>query len=908
MGKLTSLLKKKKTRGDDSTPGLQGNASSTMSGSSYEISVPLSLCIPSSDAIKVDVSTSLMDDIMGELAGTTPDTPQPSQTNSKPDFDDFGLAFELSRQLDLGESQNDSKVISSSGPAKVGRLEQNSAFKENTFLRSQQQQLRSGPSPTPTISAPYRQTSNIYGASTTNTSANATTKNASPYLKLSAKEAEEKAEVAAKLREASKKANNQLPSDDEGSETSDSDDSEDENEAERQQQLQQQQQQLQQHQQLQQEQDAGKTESLRRDDNMKKARPINPEDVINRMKDRHRAVIAGAAAAAREEYYEEYMDEYGHLQQLQPQGPLGYSMQYGIDPTAMYGIDDYRMQQQQLYHGQSVPPHMHHPTNAQYGHSPMNLLIPGYNYNTPGPVPNYIPTMQGPMYSTCGAFPNQLAGFRREQRPSISGSSDSSSHPLSHVESISLSRRGSRQYRSILSTRTSEDSWTDPSSVFGTSEQKTIPSDSGCSGTTEQGKNSIDEALEEEEEKEEEDTQSESDYGDGRDDVAKVIEVLAIAKANIEAKAEASLVVDKSHEDATEIDVEGQMFDEPESLKSSTLVDSISCLKDVATTVSSTPSARGGNDDDDGDSSDDDQPIILSRRGPFLPIKPTIPSGLEYHDESLIAPISSQMPYMQHASVYQPQAMPYIPQQHQYVPMGYQFPAPPNPPNMGHHHTYSLDRGTSVMMSGPHSTVPGAPGIGTSPLPHTARRGAAYPQVGPKDPRQNVMPPGTGPVQLQYPIPATTLLHPLPRRSQSVRVPTRNMGPSIPRSDSPSRQQQQQQQQQSTPQPQLSRPRGSVEYVRLPNGGYQSIGGPEYNGNNNNGPYICGYSESLSPPNQQQQHHQQMMSPPMAQALLEKQQQFQQGFYMAPTHVGYPMHHDLYTHHPHQQILQASRR
>ncbi|KAF9169382.1 hypothetical protein BGX21_005712 [Mortierella sp. AD011] len=831
MGKLTNLLKKKKSRSDISSSAQQENASSTMSSSSYEISTSLSLCIPPSNTIKVDVSTSLMDDIMGELSGTTPDTPQPSQTNSKPDVDDFGLAFELSRRLDLGTSQTDSKIISSNGTANVGRLEQSSASKDSAFLRSQQQP-RLDLTPTLTISKPYRQTSNIHGPSAANTSIN-TTKSPS-----------------SKLREASMRANNQLPSDDEGGDNSDSDDADDEGEDEKQQQFQQ-------------GQAAGKTESPRLDDDTKMACLASPEDVINRMKDRHRAVIAGAVAAARGERYEDYMDEYGHLQHVQPQGPLGYSAQYGMDSTTMYGIDDYRMQQQQqLYCGQGVPPQMHNPVNAQFGHPPVNPTMPEYNYSTLGSAPNFVPNMQGPMYATSGILPNQLAGFRREQRPSISGSSDCSSHP-----SITLSRRGSRQYKSILSTRTSEGSWTRPSSVCSFSERKSAPSDSGYSGTTERRKNSIDEALGEE-------TRSEYGDSDDKDDVAKAIEVLGAAKVNIKPKAETSFTVDKLHEDAAEIDDEDQMFGEPKSLKNSTLADSTSCFKDVV-----------ASDDDDSESSDDDLPIIHSRRGP---IKPTIPSRQEYHDESLIAPISSQIPYMQQrASMYQPQAMPYIPQQHQYIPMGYQFPAPPNPPNMGHHHTYSLDS-ASVMMSRPHSTVPSASRIGTGLVPHTTRRDAAYPQVypqaGPKGPRQNGMPVGAGPVQSQYPIPATTLLQQLPRRSQSARV---------------------QQQQQL---------RSSTEYARFPNGGYQSVGGPEYGGNINscNGPFIRGFSEPHSPQTQQQYQHQlQMMNPPMAQTLLEKQQQFkqfQQGFYMAPTHAGFPMHHDLYTHRTHQQILQAPRR
>ncbi|KAF9087017.1 hypothetical protein BGX23_008417, partial [Mortierella sp. AD031] len=92
MGKLSNLLKKKKSKGDD----LSGQGSgSTMTGSSmsYEtthtvapitalVVPPLSLSIPTTDSISSGQTPfSLMDDIMDELAGTTPDTPQPSKTN-----------------------------------------------------------------------------------------------------------------------------------------------------------------------------------------------------------------------------------------------------------------------------------------------------------------------------------------------------------------------------------------------------------------------------------------------------------------------------------------------------------------------------------------------------------------------------------------------------------------------------------------------------------------------------------------------------------------------------------------------------------------------------------------------------------------------------------------------------------
>jgi hypothetical protein len=99
MGKLTSLLKKKKSKGDDLSGQRTG---STMSGSSVSVETsgisapfvtsvpvvaPLSLSIPTTTEMITTTATelqspfSLMDDIMDELAGTTPDTPQPSKAN-----------------------------------------------------------------------------------------------------------------------------------------------------------------------------------------------------------------------------------------------------------------------------------------------------------------------------------------------------------------------------------------------------------------------------------------------------------------------------------------------------------------------------------------------------------------------------------------------------------------------------------------------------------------------------------------------------------------------------------------------------------------------------------------------------------------------------------------------------------
>ncbi|KAF9375626.1 hypothetical protein CPB97_011341, partial [Podila verticillata] len=345
MGKLTLLLKKKKTKGDESsTSDIQGTSSNI---SAIDLSTPLSLNIPSasltgsciSQEASPALSLSLMDDIMDQLSGTSPDTPQPM---AKSEFGDFSHVFELSRQLELGGANaNTSKP-------QVGKLGQSSAFKDNVFLRSQLQQK--GPTTTTSrhINNPINTSSGATGASDAKISVT------QAFLRSglqATKEAEER-EAAAKLREASKKANAQLPSDDEGSDASDSEDSDGDDDEEtkalkkHEKQLlflQQQQQLLHQQpsQQLPGGADSDRTESpvgkklrggiINNNAWPAKPEPINHEAVIDRMKDRHRAVLAGAAAAARDEYYEEYMDEFG-IQQQQPQpNQMTYSMPYG-DP------------------------------------------------------------------------------------------------------------------------------------------------------------------------------------------------------------------------------------------------------------------------------------------------------------------------------------------------------------------------------------------------------------------------------------------------------------------------------------------------------------------------------------------------------------------------------------------------
>ncbi|KAF8976437.1 hypothetical protein BGZ52_007935, partial [Haplosporangium bisporale] len=345
MGKLTLLLKKKKTKGEESSTSDIQETSSNISA--IDLSTPLSLNIPSasltSSCISQEappaLSLSLMDDIMDQLSSTSPDTPQPM---AKSEFGDFSHVFDLSRQPELGGANtNTSKP-------QVGKLGQSSAFKDNVFLRSQLQQKE----PITTTSRHINNHVNTSSGATGASDAKISITQAFLRSGLQAtKEAEER-EAAAKLREASKKANAQLPSDDEGSDASDSEDSDngDDEETkalkkhEKQLLFLQQQQQLLHQQPLQQlpgGADSDRTESpvgkkLRGGINNNdawpaKPEPINHEAVIDRMKDRHRAVLAGAAAAARDEYYEEYMDEFG-IQQQQPQpNQTAYNMPYG-DP------------------------------------------------------------------------------------------------------------------------------------------------------------------------------------------------------------------------------------------------------------------------------------------------------------------------------------------------------------------------------------------------------------------------------------------------------------------------------------------------------------------------------------------------------------------------------------------------
>ncbi|KAG0280016.1 hypothetical protein BGZ96_001714, partial [Linnemannia gamsii] len=189
-------------------------------------------------------------------------------------------------------------------------------------------------------------------------------------------------------------------------------------------------------------------------------------------------------------------------------------------------------------------------------------------------------------------------------------------------------------------------------------------------------------------------------------------------------------------------------------------------------------------------------------------------------------------------------------------------------------------------------------------------------------------------IQSQYPIPATTLLHPGPRRSQSARVRPQASSP-INSNNNPATVAAA-----SGAAGQAGRGRSSLDYVRIPSSGYQSlIGGPmgassDFNSSGNgSGTYVRGYGEPLSPP--QQPHQQQQPLPPhllqhhqQMQQQMEKQQLQQQGYFMGGggmngmggSQYGYMMQTgvgvgvgvggDSYSSHTHQQqqILQAGRR
>lgn len=925
--------------------------------------ISMSLSIPtvtdgSSTSSGLGTSVSLMEDIMDELAGGTgtPDTPHPSQAPSRSDLGDFGLAFELSRQLDRDAAQmergvgnvgnrngssNDGNHWKSAcghqnGTLKVGRLENNSAFKDNAFLRSQQghkQELRFGQSDAGgshritavSNSTPYRQAYSIGSA----------TPNDAPSIHsrgriLSAKEVEEKekaAEAAVRKREASKKANAQLPSDDEGSESSDSEGSDSglfgsglfkkQVQEQRQQPLQEQEQELQ-------EQNASKVGSPRRVSFSKKAKQPSHEAVIDRMRDRHRALLAEAAAAARDEYSDEQMDDYGYIQQVQPQG---YGTQYGMDPSMMYDMDGYIMQQrQQMYYGQGMPHYSGHPQT--------NTMVPGYPYIQHPHIPNYGPSFHGqvPVHNPGRTnAQSQPPGTPYEQGYSIPMESDSSANSKGNdvCEVPPLSRRGSRQQGVAMPARNAEDSWTEPCPPMpGVSAHRPVSSDSGYCGMSTRGRRSIDSPLEDIQESESGDEDVPANGHNkftSEGDLVKTIDSLAIAKGAVNAEVDTD-GTKSDWDNITGSRGEEDQVEGPASVKSSTMSASTNGRKEVAT--SSAASTRDGNDGD-SESSEDERPIIVNRRsssrGSFLPPKINVgvasTCDMDYEDVP-ISPTNTQMSYLAQVRNMTPihplqmptnSTQPHTPYPHhhqQYKPMNHHFPTAQNHTSMGHHHSYSVDRGTMAILAGHHSQLTpnsigssagGGNHVGGTAL-HLARRGGIHHLSGSKDPRQNGHSGGTNgtPSQSQYPIPATTLLNPLPRRSQSVRVRTQNLGPSI---DSPSRQQHPQQ----YPQP-PTRTRGSIEVVRLPNGGYQSIMGLD----------LSGKVYQPQEPQQRQQHHplqQHMAGSSVGHGIHEKPQQLHQGYYMGAgvgttTHVAYHPRRpsEPYVSHSHQQLIQTTRR
>ena len=433
------------------------------------------------------------------------------------------------------------------------------------------------------------------------------------------------------------------------------------------------------------------------------------------------------------------------------------------------------------------------------------------------------------------------------------------------------------------------------------------------------------------------------------DHVAKVIEVLSISQAAAAEKdSDGDDEDDQSSDDDKSEGSDSEQDEDPEALKGSAMIDSIrhshSGFKGGITTgSSSSPSAAAGNNgsnehenENDNDSSDDDdQPIILSRRnsarGLFLPASDAAASaGIKVSAEEAVmmsspqvmqqVPVptsNAQMQYMTAMNMYQqqPMHMSYMPPQQQqpqqsqpqqaYIPMGYQFPPRPMIPH--HQHSYSVDRAMpppSMVVQGPISRRVNSAGASKG---HTSTGSSC------------------SAIQSQYPIPVTTLLHPGPRRSQSVRVRPRATSP-INSNTNPAAAQ---------GNGQAGRGKSSFDFVRLPSNGYQSmiggpINGPDFTSSGNGtGPYIRGYTEPLSlPPLQPQQPQQQALPPHLQQQMRQQmeKQQLQQGYfmsgpmasqngYMLQTGVGVGVGMgigvggDPYMTHPHQQqILQAGRR
>ncbi|KAG0254223.1 hypothetical protein BG011_005888 [Mortierella polycephala] len=917
MEKLTSLLKKKRSKNDVLTPsGLQRKASSTMSGSSVE-TLPLSLSLPAAATnVSSDpqVSFSLMDDIMGELAGSTP---------KKTALNDVERAIELSRQLDLGQSvTTNSHTKSRSRSSNIPNInhlgKRHSPSKFTDPMSSQDDRNHnSGLGSKPITTAATSTKQHLRGG------------------RVQVKGAEEKAEAASRLGETSKRENAQLPSDDEGCDNSDSEGSDAELSSYKKRQLalrmqQQQQQQLpllqqqqqQQQQKPQQEQPSSSAISPSYDANSKK-NPLNPENVIDRMKDRHRAVIAGAAAAARDEYYEDYMGEHGMLQ------PVAFNMQYGMDSGMTYGADDYHLQQQQQYFGQGISTHLpHSQVNASYGHPPANTLALGHSHGIVAPVPSYNSGLQGMVKQSQDGYSGHITTLPQEQSYPTSTGTDASASKMNSGEPATSSHRGRiRQQSTASSVGSSEYSWSEPCPAHNTSSRKEIRRESGYGSTNDQGKRPS--------------TSGSLSASDGEktptklSDITKAVEGLSVVQANVDNNKDD----EEEEEDWTKSsnlfadDDEDEVHPQP-CKDSGVIQDSIHGLKNNGYIPFGGP--RGLDNGDDSD--DDERPIFknrtnnirneLLRRRVALNTPPLAEVSLESLEESMMHSMNGQISFIPNtANLHQPLSRPssmniqapFLPQlqqkhqqKNQHMSKGslsYQLPTSQPASQMGHQHSYSVDGIPVNMLAGA-----------------TARRVPVFPQSGYKDLRQSVISPSSSrsrsrhashssissvSIQSPYPMPATTLLHPLPRRPQSAHQRPHNNGSNIKRVDSPSRQRHQQHQ---------SRPslRGcaSFEYVRHPNGGYQVAASSDSNGG---GPFIRGFAEPPSSPHQHQQalpqqgympsmqQHQKMMGPLPAHSHVDMQQP--QAYYMAPSHVGFPLQaNDPYTGISSQPMAQAIRR
>ncbi|KAF9192143.1 hypothetical protein BGZ50_008786 [Haplosporangium sp. Z 11] len=897
MGKLTNLLKKKKSKNNVLTPSdLQGKASSTMSGSSVD-TVPLSLSLPvttTNASSDLQASFSLMDDIMDELAGSAPKkadlngqsvtaTTTNSHTSSRnrssniPNINSFGKRHPPSKFTDPLTCQDDRNHNSGLGSKSI-----------TTEPTSTKQHLRGG--------------------------------------RVQAKGAEEKAEATSRLGEISKRANAQLPSDDEGCDNSDSEGSDGELSSYKKRQLalrqqQQQQQSLLQRQQPQQEQPGSRAGSPRGDVSSKKNCPVNPEGVIDRMKDRHRAVIAGAAAAARDEYYEDYMDECGMRQSV------AFNMQYGMDPSMAYGIDDYQLQQQQQFFGQGISTHLpHSQANVSYGHPPVSTLTLSHPCGIAAPVPSYNSGLQGMINQSQDGHSGYITTLPHEQGYfTLTGTNASASKMNSGEPAISSHRGRIRQQSTASSFMSSEYSWSEPCPAPNPSSRKESRSESGYGSTSDQGKQPSTSGSPSASDSEKTPTKL--------SDITKAVEGLSIAQADVDNNKDD----EEEEEDWTK---SSNLFadDDEDEMRSQlckdggVIQDSIHGLKSKGYTPFDGP--RGL--DNGNDSDDDERPIFMSRtnnirnellrRRAGLNTPPLAEVSLESLEESMMHSMNGQIPFIPNtANLYQPLSrpssmhiqVPFLPQPQQKHQQKYQHmskgslshPLPTTQPasQMGHQHSYSVDGIPVNMLAG-----------------SIARRVPVFPQPGYKDLRQSFISPGSSrsrqasqssvssvSIQSPYPIPATTLLHPLPRRPQSALQRSHNSGPSITRVDSPSRQQHQQHK---------SRPslRGcaSFEYVRHPNGGYQVAASSDSNGG---GPFIRGFAEPLLSPHQHQQtlpqqgytpsmqQHQKMMGPLPAHNHIDTQQP--QAYYMTPSHFGFPLQaNDPYTGIPSQPMAQAVRR